>query len=93
MFQRLTTHNRKASNKNKKWKCQQAVLIQSLLTHNNCRWPFGMTTTVHCWRHGVHLCVCAEHMALDLVHGVHPIGYGSQVESPEHHLILGKSPW
>ena len=52
-----------------------------------------MTTTVHCWRHGVHLCVCAEHMALDLVHGVHPIGYGSQVESPEHHLILGKSPW
>lgn len=41
----------------------------------------------------MHLCVCAEHMALDLVHGVHPVGNGSQVEPPEHHLILGQSPW
>lgn len=40
-----------------------------------------------------YLRVGAEHMALDFIHGVHPVRHGAEVEPPEHHLILGQSSW
>jgi len=32
-------------------------------------------------------------VALDLVHGVRPVGHGPQVEALEEHLVLGQRAW
>lgn len=50
--------------------------------------PFLLTRLWLCY-----LCVSTEDMALHLIHWVHPVCHGAQMEPPEHHFILSQSPW
>lgn len=40
-----------------------------------------------------YLCVNAEYVALNFIHGVQAVGYSAQVEPFENHLILGEGSW